>query len=416
MARRALLLFPASSYRPDAYVAAAERLGIELVLATDMLAAARRFDAPCYRVDFGDIEASLAALADIAPLDGVLAVDERSASLAAWVAAGDRCRGGYHSIAGVQAAADKRLMRQRLLVAGERVPEFVVVPPATPVQAIADNPAVRYPCVVKPPMLSGSQGVIRADEPDALARAVARVRRVLARHPSPLSSQPGFFDLLLEDYVAGDEVAVEGLMCAGELQLLALFDKPDALEGPYFEETLYVTPSRKPAPLQRQLAAAAQSAARALGLDDGPIHAELRVDADGPVLIEIAARSIGGLCSRALCHQLGSLEERLLGHALGLAAEPLPASPPASGVMMLPVPRSGVLRGVTGVERARAQAGVDAVEIAIDLGETVRAVPDGASYLGFVFAHGPTPEEVERSLRAAHRALDFDLRPLLTVL
>jgi biotin carboxylase len=291
-----------------------------------------------------------------------------------------------------------------------------VIPPSVALEAVARHPPLAFPCVVKPPMLSGSQGVIRADAPEALARALERVRQVLHRHPSPLRSEAGFFDLLVEGYVDGEEVAVEGLMRSGELQLFAIFDKPDALEGPYFEETIYLTPSRKDPEPQRQLVAAAEAAALALGLGDGPIHAELRLDAEGPVLIEIAARSIGGLCSRALRHQLGSLEERLLRHAVGLPAEALPAAAPASGVMMIPVPRSGVLRGVEGVDEARAVAGIDAVEITIERGETVRALPDGASYLGFLFAHGATAMGVEAALRRAHGALRFQLHPLLHVL
>ena len=415
MAWRALLFFPASSYRPDAYVEAARALRIELLLATDMPAAATRFGLPWVRVDFADLEASARALAPLARADGCLAVDERSAALASLAAQRGFCRRPYHSPEGVHAARDKRLMRRRLAEAGVRVPPFAIVGPSVSPEAVATEAAIALPCVVKPPMLSGSQGVIRADSPAELARSVARARLVLERHPSPLRGQEGFFDLLVEGYVEGEEVAVEGLMDGGRLQLFAVFDKPDALEGPYFEETIYLTPSRKAAPAQRQLVETAEATALALGLSDGPIHAELRLAPGGPVLIEIAARSIGGLCSRALRHQLGSLEQRLLRHAVGMSSEPLAANPPASGVMMIPVPRSGVLRRVAGVEAAQKIDGIDAVEITIELGETVRALPDGASYLGFLFAHAATPEQVEAALRTAHAALDFDLRPLLPV-
>lgn len=199
------------------------------------------------------------------------------------------------------------------------------------------------------------------------------------------------------------------------MMVLALFDKPEPMTGPYFEETVYVAPSRKPEAVQRRIAEVASDAARALGLCDGPIHAELRLDGDRPVLIEIAARSIGGLCSRALVRRCGSLEERLLLLAAGREQPPLCESPPAIGVMMIPVPRSGVLARATGVERARAVPGVDGVELTIAPGEAVRALPEGSSYLGFVFAHGAAPADVEAALHAAHRELRFELRPLLPV-
>jgi biotin carboxylase len=304
-------------------------------------------------------------------------------------------------------------MRERLREAGLPVPGFVRLPPGGPL------PEPRYPCVVKPPMLSGSQGVIRADDATALAAAVDRVRRILARYPSALAGEPGFAELLVEDYVAGPEIAVEGLVEGGVLDVLAIFDKPDPLEGPFFEETLYVTPSRHPDALQRRGLAVTQDAVAALGLSDGPIHAELRLGPDGPMILEIAARSIGGLCGQALVHVLGaraggprSLEDLLLSRALGRPISRPPSST-ASGVMMFPVPRDGVLRAVQGLDEARATPHVDAVTVAVEIGQAVRRLPEGNRYLGFAFAHAPEPDQVEEALRDAHARLRFELAPLL---
>jgi len=260
--------------------------------------------------------------------------------------------------------------------------------------------------------------VIRADDPAELAAAMARARSILARHPSGAAALPDFHRLLVEDYLPGREVAVEAILTRGELRPIAIFDKPDDLTGPFFEETLYVTPSRLPASLQSEILDVTARAARALGLSHGPIHAELRADGSRAAVVEIAARSIGGLCSRVLQLVAGPLEDLLVRHAAGLPADEIPLQSPsaAAGVMMMPIPRSGVLRGVTGLDQARAVPGIEGVTVAIAKGEAIRALPEGASYLGFIFARGATPGEVERALRDSFASLCFDLAPLLTVM
>jgi biotin carboxylase len=413
---RVLLALPASSYRARAYAEAARELDIDLVLASDHPGAFGSLACPVHAVDFGDPRGSLARLrGELAPpVAGVLAADEKSALLAALLGAdGALCRRPYHQPRGVSAAADKRLMRAELARSGVAIPGYRVLPAGHDAASLGE---VAFPCVVKPAMLTGSQGVLRTDDGGELRRAIDRVRKLLERHPSALRRAPGFFDLLVEDYVDGPEVAVDGIMTPDGFELIAVFDKPDAMVGPTFEETLLVTPSRKPPALVTSIVATAVEAARALGLDCGPIHAELRLAGDRPVLIEVAARSIGGLCSRALEPLVGSLEERLLRAALGLDVSPQTATAapaPASGVLMIPVPRSGVLRAVHGVAEARAWPGVSHVEVTAAAGEALRVLPEGDRYLGFVFAVGADAAEVEASLRGAHAALRIDLSPLL---
>lgn len=401
---RAALVFPASSYRPEAFLAAADAAGIEVVLATDLPGAARRLGRECHRVDFADPVASARALA-LGAIDGAMAVDERSAVVAAALSP------SYHSLEGVLAARDKLCMRERLQAAGVPCPRHQVVAAGS----ARLGAAATFPCVVKPAMLSGSQGVIRADDAGALEAAVGRVRRILHRHPSELRAVAGFFDLLVEDYVDGPEVAVEAIMQHGELVPIAVFDKPDPLEGPFFAETIYVTPSELPAERHARVLEVTAAGARALGLVHGPIHAELRVGGE-PRLIEIAARSIGGLCSRALAHVLPcTLEALLLRHLGGERLRPPAAPGCASGVMMMPVRQSGILRRAHGLAEARAVAGVDAVSIAAQPGEAVRALPEGQSYLGFIFAHGDTPAAVTAALRRAEAETRLELSPLLAL-
>ncbi|MFT3916836.1 MAG: ATP-grasp domain-containing protein [Anaeromyxobacteraceae bacterium] len=283
-------------------------------------------------------------------------------------------------------------------------------------QAVARG--VRFPVVLKPLIFSASRGVIRADDPAAFVAAWRRIQKLL--HDTKLErrarEEGEGARLLVEGFVPGAEVALEGLLVAGALEVLAFFDKPDPLDGPYFEETLYVTPSRHPAALQAEVARLVGEGCRALGLGEGPVHAELRLSPAGPVILEIAARSIGGLCSRTLKFGAGlTLEEVLVAHAMGIPLADVRREARASGVMMLPIPRRGVLHGVAGLEAARAVPGVVDVVITAPEGREIVPLPEGDSYLGFLFAKGETPADVEAALRAAHARLAFDLRAPLPV-
>jgi biotin carboxylase len=411
--RKLLLIAPATSYRVEAFVLAARRLGVELTLGCDVPSAHERHGVQTIRVDLSDPErgAEDCLRGSGARYDGVLGTDEASALVAVHVAG--RLGRSKNDPEGVLAARDKRRMRERLGEARVPQPGARVLEPDADVQAFAEGTS--YPCVVKPPMLTGSQGVIRADRPAELVAAVSRVRRILERHPSAWSKNPDFHRLLVEEFADGPEIAVEALLDSGRLVWTTVFDKPDELVGPFFEETLYVTPSRHAPDALERAREVTGLAARALGLVEGPIHAELRLNARGPVLIEIAARSIGGLCSRTLELAADNLEELLVRHAVGLSRseDPPRTERRAAGVMMIPIAKNGVLRAVDGVDAARAVPGIDSVEITCRLGEAVRKLPEGSSYLGFIFAHAATPAEVEAALREAQAKLRFDWAPLL---
>jgi biotin carboxylase len=409
-----LLLLPAQSYRAEAFVSAAERLCVDLLLATDLPAAFARYGCPTVSVDLRDPPAAASVIvrqAQSSPLSGVLATNESTALVAALCA---EALGLPHAAAhAAEAARNKRRMRQLFASAGVPSPRFVVLDPQAPPAAVL--PDVRFPCVVKPSMLTGSQGVIRADTPQELIRAVHRVRGILAHHSSDASADPDFHRLLVEDYLPGREVAVEALITRGELVPLAIFDKPDDLTGPFFEETLYVTPSRLPAEDQAAIVEVTARAAKALGLTHGPIHAELRIAGGRPAVVEVAARSIGGLCSRVFEFVAGPLEDLLIAHAAGLPLPRRAVDAKAAGVMMMPIPRSGVLREVRGIEDAERVPGIESVTLSIRPGQAIRALPEGGSYLGFIFARGEDPGAVEQSLRDAFAALEFKMAPLLDI-
>jgi biotin carboxylase len=413
---RVLLLSTTTGYQLRSFNDAAERLGVELLFATDRC---HTLDDPwqdrAIPVRFYDEDGSVAAIAAAAaerPIDGVIAVGDRPIALAARAAAALGLPGNPPDAA--RASANKREMRARLSDAGLRVPWFRGIDlGSTPVDAALHD--IRFPCVVKPLGLSGSRGVIRADTPAELDAAVARVKALLGR-TDVRAMRDGLHDaLIVEGFVEGREFAIEGVLTGGELQIFAIFDKPDPLDGPFFEETLYVTPSSLPLAAQRDIAAELQRAAAAIGLVHGPVHAECRVGSDGIVVLEMAARPIGGLCSRVLRFQphAQSLEEVLLRHAIGEDVRGCARESAAAGVMMVPIPRRGVFRRAEGEEEARAVPFVDDVRITAKADQLLEPLPEAASYLGFIFAFAPTVSEVASALREAHARLQFQIDPAI---
>ena len=339
------------------------------------------------------------------PFTAVVAVDDLTTVTAAAVA--ERLGLRANSVAAVSAARNKHEMRQRLAQAGVPHPRFRLV-------SLDQDPTMvafhsMYPCVLKPLTLSASRGVIRANDEGEFVAALLRIGKLLARDDVSVEGDRARF-VLVEEFIPGAEVALEGLLLDGRLETLALFDKPDPLDGPFFEETLYVTPSILPAAVQARIVEVTQQACAALGLREGPIHAELRVNDRGPWVLEVAARSIGGLCSRSLTFGTGmSLEEIILRRALDWPIASLVRERRASGVMMIPIPKPGTLVAVRGVAEAEAVFGVEDVAITAHVGQTLEPLPEGFQYLGFIFARGETPELVEKTLREAHHRLSFDV-------
>ena len=397
---RLLLFASTTGYQIREFDAAARRLGVELRLATDRChvmedpwgdrAIAVKFDrvaeVPAFRA--GDY-------------DGVAAVGDAPAVLAAEAA--EMLGVPFHPPQAARACHDKFLARELYRNAGLMVPAFFRARLDENAAAVAERAA--YPCILKPIGLSASRGVIRANNAAEFAAAFARIRAMVGKSDF----------VQVESYIPGREFAVEGLVTAGELQVLAIFDKPDPLVGPYFEETIYVTPSRAPATVQRDLVAATARAVKALGLRHGPVHAELRHNQRGAWILETAARPIGGLCSRALKFERGAgLEEVIIKHAL--AGESACPANEASGVMMIPIPRGGIYEAVEGVESARAVPLIEDVVITAKQGQLLVPLPEGASYLGFIFGRGESPEAVEAALRRSHAELRLRIATALETL
>lgn len=405
--RRLLLLTNKLGYQTRSFAAAARRMGVEVVFGTDRCgrledpwgdaALALRFEDPS-----GAAEA-VAHLADTTPIDAVFALGDQPTLAAAHAAARMGLRG--NPVHAAENCRTKLRQREALRAAGVPVPDFFAFSLDEPLDGVLRR--VRFPCVVKPLVLAASQGVVRADDAAGFEKAVLRIRALVESPALRASHRTDLDRLLVEAYIPGREVAVEGLLSGGRLRVLALFDKPDALEGPFFEESIYVTPSRLPRLVQQEIRDCAARSVAALGLAEGPLHAEFRIQEGRAWPLELQPRPIGGLCARALrfgAERIG-LEELLVRHALGLPGAEGEREPEASGVMMIPVPRSGIFERVEGTEAALDVPGITGIEITARPRDPVLAWPEGSSYLGFLFARAADPAQVERALRQAHARL-----------
>ena len=429
---RLLLLATTTGYQTQAFAEAAPGLGLEVVLGTDRChvledpwqdaALPLRFEDPAHAAD------EICHYAREHPIQAVAAVGDKPT-----VTAAVACRAlgiPWHSPQGAEACHNKFLARQRFEEAGLNVPAYACYscregPPPADGGSVS---CVPFPCVLKPVSLAASRGVIRADNPEQFAAAFHRIAALLASPEIQVKKEAETEQILVEEFVPGSEFAVEGLMWQGRLRVLAIFDKPDPLEGPYFEETIYVTPSRLPVSEQAALTGCLERAVRALGLFHGPVHAEFRLNDRGPWVLDVAARPIGGLCSRALRFGSGmSLEELVILNALGRRnalsqrnargelLDGIARESAAAGVMMIPIPGAGVFEGVEGVEDALRVPGVEEVHVTAKLHQKLVPWPEGASYPGFLFARASSPAAVEEALREAHRRLRFRISPMLAV-
>lgn len=409
-----LLLLPSMSYRGEAFLEAANKVGVSLTVAGDappdfpdfLKQSAHRF----LTLDLHNPATAIPIIVEWAkssPIHVVLGVNDQTAVLASTISVALGLTA--NSIDSVCAASNKQTMRKLLQQEGLPCPNFVVVGFDEKPEDIVQR--VTFPCVLKPLTLSGSCGVIRADDQESFQKAFRRIGNLLKTFARPEQDVAGR-QILIEDFIPGIEVALEGLLMNGILHPLALFDKPDPLDGPFFEETIYVTPSRLPSDLQTRIAESLAKAAQAIGLREGPVHGELRINDQNIWVIEIAARSIGGKCSRMMEFVTGmTLEELILLHALGQELPSLDLTNSAGGVMMIPIPKEGILERVEGQDEVQQVPGIEELVITAKPDDHLIPLPEGKRYLGFIVARGTHPAEVEASLRQAHRHLTVVIKP-----
>jgi biotin carboxylase len=406
---RVLLLLPTKTYRTKAYIDAALKLGVDVVAASEISSSLESKNPEnLLTLNFFEPEKAAQQAAWYAaqfPVDAVIPVDEDTAVVSGFVAEALGLQ--QNSIVSVQIAKNKYLMRETLHQAGVRVPRFWHFTLDDKAGDIALQ--VTYPCVIKPVFLSTSRGVMRANNEEEFVTAFHRLEAILQIPHIAKKGGAAKREILVEEFIPGFEVAVEGLLSEGNLKTLAIFDKPDPLDGPFFEETIYLTPSRLSEKIQQEIHDTTQAATRAIGLQRGAIHAELRINEAGVWVIEVAARAIGGLCSRTL--RFGeeglSLEEVILRHAIDMDVSALERENTAAGVMMIPIPRAGILREVRGLAEAKQVANIEDVIITAHITQELLPPPEGASYLGFIFSRAANYQIAEEALRQAHARLEF---------
>jgi hypothetical protein len=403
---RLLLLIPTTSYRTKDFLSAAIKAGVDVTVGSnDHNVLSELQPEGTLTIDFNNLNGSVKTIKSFNkrhPVVSIIGVDEQTCLIA--VKASKELKLPHNSYESVKATCNKYLFRKTLKNSGLLTPNFQCLKPGTDVTFISNS--ADYPCILKPVNRSASQGVIRVNNQKEFQSAFQRIT----------SLAPGE-DIIMEDFLPGEEVSLEGILRDGKLTTFAIFDKPDPLDGPFFEETIYITPSQHPASMQDALHNTVQDAANALGIKEGPVHAELRLrhsepfaNEKGPWLIELATRSIGGLCSRSLTFNGNhSLEDLIIAHALQIPLSGTERENTASGVMMIPIPTLGILKSVEGEIEARRLKHVTDIQISIKTGQKVIPLPEGNQYLGFIFAKADTPRSVEETLREAHSKLTFNI-------
>ncbi|MCW8901052.1 MAG: ATP-grasp domain-containing protein [Gammaproteobacteria bacterium] len=406
---RVLVIAPHGSYRTAPFITAANQLNIDVLIASQGEHSIVSDYVKGLHIDFQNENQSIEVILSEAkkrPFSGIIGTDDVTTELAARIA--EKLNLPHNDPLAVKTAQRKDFARLCLRNAKIKIPRFDLL--ITTESLSQQKITVNYPAVVKPVALSASRGVIRVNDFLELEQAVERIKNMLAvEHQLEKSAQE---TLLLEEFIPGKEVAIEGMLHAGQLDVLAIFDKPDPLEGPFFEETYYLTPTSSSEDIQRGIKNAVLLACQAYGLKEGPVHAECRINDKGVWILEVAARTIGGLCGRLLSIGTGySLEELVLLHAMGKHVE-INTVDSAAGVLMIPIPGAGILKRVEGILDAQRIPYISEVSIEVRDGYELIPLPEGNSYLGFIFAEAPTVKEAEQALRDAHDSLNIVIAPL----
>jgi len=409
---RLLLIAPHGSYRTSAFMNAAQQMGVDVLLASEGKHSVISDYAEGLHINFQEPATTLKQILSAArqrPFAAILGTDDSTTTLAA--IASEQLGLPHNDKKSVELTQRKDLARACLQQHKVPAPRYQRLDLQEKIRPQVKD--FSFPAVVKPVALSGSRGVIRVNTMSELEQACLRIDKILQTELS-LDEESRHF-ILLEEYVSGSEVAVEGLLINGKLQLLTIFDKPEPMEGPFFEETYYISPSRLPISIQDDVQATIQAACHAYGLREGPVHAECRINDKGIWVLEVAARTIGGMCGHLLSHGIGqNLETLVIQHALNIPIK-INKDKGAAGVLMIPIPKAGVLKRVEGILKAQAVEGIDEVNIQISSGHRIQTLPEASSYLGFIFAYADTPEQVESALREAHACLNIVIDPFLPI-
>ena len=409
--KRLLLVSHHNSYRIAPYIKAALNLGLEVTIASQGKHSLVTEVANGLHIDFDDVNAAHKEILkenQKRPFTGILGSDDQTVELAAYAA--KTLKLPHNPPRAALYSHRKDLARAQLSLTGCPVPIHCLLDLNLPVKnQMAGLP---WPCVIKPLNMSASRGVIRTNNKDEFITACERLRPIIADSQEEFEQR----HLLIEDYIDGIEIAYEGFLQNGELETITIFDKPDPLTGPYFAETIYVTPTALSDELQLSIKKVIQKACLAYGLRSGAIHAECRIDSENRIwILEVASRTIGGDCARVLDNENFSIEELAILLAIGQPVTPYIAEQ-ARGVMMIPIRQKGLLKRVEGLLQASKIKHIDKIDIIIGEGHELIPLPEGNQYLGYIFASAESTEQVTAAIREAYALLKFVTAPVFKII
>ncbi len=404
-----LLIAHPNSYRIAPYIKAANRMGVNVTVASEGKHSLISEIASGLHITFDQPRQTVATILQAhkqTPFSGILGSDDHTVELAAMVA--ELLQLPHNSPRAAFCSQRKDIARAELALSACPVPLHCLIDLQQPLQK--QMAGLPWPCVIKPLNMSASRGVIRADNEAAFMAACQRIKPIIQENQHDFTRH----HVLVEEYIDGVEIAFEGYLHNAQLHPITIFDKPEPLIGPFFEETIYVTPSRLEADLQAKILQRVQQACDAYGLTTGAVHAECRIDERDIWILEVASRTIGGDCARMLDNKNFSIEELAISLAIDA---PIKAELPdqARGVMMIPIKEKGLLKRVEGLLAARDVPHIDQVEMIIPPGHEMIPLPEGNQYSGYIFASGQTPEQVTAAIKQAYAKLKFVTAPVFNI-
>ena len=383
--KKLLLVIPENSYKSNDFVVAAEKLGIDFLIITDSEQVSSKFSDTVIINKF-DAELNKNNLKKLKDVTHVLPVDHSALKFSGYLV--DLLEVKGNKLESINLSMNKYESRKIFNSLLDIKVNNEIIKNIDDVNTFINKNGTS---VLKPIYGTASKSVLKINN-------VEKNKEQIEKLMQDCFDQ----DLVIEEYIDGKEYALEGTIINSELKKIVIFDKPVEYKHPYFEESIYITPSELSSEAEKRVVSIVDKACKKIGLEDGPVHVEFKINENQIFIIEINPRMIGGLCSRCLSFGLFkvSLEEIILHAFMNNELKNIELLNNYVGVLMIPTPKSGKFISINKEELEKIP-NISNVEITVPEGSDLLEPPYGDKYLGFAFSQGIDKKTVNESLLTA---------------
>ncbi len=383
--KKLLLVIPENSYKSNDFVVAAEKLGIDFLIITDSEQVSSKFSDTVIINKF-DAELNKNNLKKLKDVTHVLPVDHSALKFSGYLV--DLLEVKGNKLESINLSMNKYESRKIFNSLLDIKVNNEIIKNIDDVNTFINKNGTS---VLKPIYGTASKSVLKINN-------VEKNKEQIEKLMQDCFDQ----DLVIEEYIDGKEYALEGTIINSELKKIVIFDKPVEYKHPYFEESIYITPSELSSEAEKRVVSIVDKACKKIGLEDGPVHVEFKINENQIFIIEINPRMIGGLCSRCLSFGLFkvSLEEIILHAFMNNELKNIELLNNYVGVLMIPTPKSGKFISIN-KEELENIPNISNVEITVPEGSDLLEPPYGDKYLGFAFSQGIDKKTVNESLLTA---------------